>query len=152
MDFKIRKPRIDAPTPNGKVEQLITAINVLIDEINLLFESSIDKVYLEGKDGAWKYKRWTSGKAECHGSIPITLSSWNESTGILTAIAESIPLPAGLFKETPKIYLSISTDALISTGGIRAYKNAFIPSFIRFDGNNTNIDLTLGVCAVGRWI
>ncbi len=151
MEHKLRKPRIDAATTEGKVIQLISALNVLIDELNLTRNGSTDKVYLEGKDGDWTYKRWESGRAECHSSISITLPSWSEISGLLTATAESISPPLGLFKETPEIYLQINTDALISVCGIKTDKSAFAPSFIRFDGNNTSITLPLGVYAMGKW-
>ena len=89
-----------------------------------------DFVIEQGKSGAWTYRKWNSGIAECwgwHDLSNVSLTAWNSS--YYYTWTNGVQFPSGLFNATPSLNITcsvmfgyMSLYGLTATGGqVRVY-------------------------------
>lgn len=132
-------------------------VSQLKQQVTALENGKMDKVMLadyveeEGTIGAWRYRKWHGGTAECWARLrtPVAL----ESTGIegIYKGVVNLELPAGLFTDTPVV-----------TGGVIQHFNNWcavagsdashaVVAYFQTNQNGNNTERAFDLYANGQW-
>ncbi len=111
-----------------------------------------DYIVDQGTSGAWFYRKWKSGRAECWGA-PIAQSGvWNGSSNLYYA-TKSFSLPPKLFTAKPNVVLTVdeASGAVVAPATTYINTTAFTTTFIRAYGGTNDVYLRLSAYAYGQW-
>ena len=112
-----------------------------------------DYVTEQGAVGAWNYRKWASGAAECWGIAEVQSGVWN-GTSNLYYVVKNFTMPSGIFADTPDVTATVRSTcgAIVAPATTQATdKTNVLSMLVRFYGGTDDIAITLAVHAVGRW-
>lgn len=113
-----------------------------------------DYIVDQGTSGAWTYRKWNSGIAECWGELTARASITDTIGVMYMKVTDYFSWPNALFSEAPRIVhaTSIATAPLlpIIRGGDTT-KNQFRMYLLYPDRYENTINWVIGVEAKGRW-
>lgn len=99
----------DSVRTEADIQAIAAAVRTLLKLGN---DKIADFVSDLNSDGIWRYRKWSSGAAECFGALEVEVTEWNLTGGLYTYTAEPIALPVGLFLEgfSPVISLTVTGE------------------------------------------
>lgn len=97
----------DSVRTEADIQAIAAAVRTLLKLGN---DKIADFVSDLNSDGIWRYRKWSSGAAECFGTLEVEVTEWAMSGGLYTYAAET-NLPVGLFMES-----SVPITSLTVTG------------------------------------
>lgn len=112
-----------------------------------------DHIVEQGTSGAWFYRKWASGRAECWGLINIQSGLWSGQNN-LYYITKRMALPSKIFAATPDVMLAVknASGAIVMPATTSAVsKTEFQTSFVRAYGATDDVSMVLTVYAYGTW-
>lgn len=79
--------------------------DVRISAIIGTFEEPVDYIVEQGNSKSWTYRKWSSGVAECWGTLSGTLAPTENNSGItgLSVFSGSVAFPTDLFVDIPSV-------------------------------------------------
>lgn len=98
----------DSVRTEADIQAIAAAVRTLLKLGN---DKIADFVSDINSDGIWRYRKWSSGAAECFGTLEVEVTEWALSGGLYTYAAET-NLPVGLFMESsvPIISLTVTGE------------------------------------------
>lgn len=116
-----------------------------------------DMVIEQGTSGAWTYRKWSSGIAECwrdHVGQPDVSNTW----GALYESQRFGPLnfPPGLFSDAPRVLMVVSGTTGANCIGLEiegqpTATQSAMWYYLRAAKNTVTMTVTMAVHAIGRW-
>lgn len=115
---------------------------------------SVDYIVEQGTDGAWTYRKWASGIAECWGTVTETLSITGGWGSWYIESFPKKPFPSGLFN-APPAYVNAQGKGdgnIFVTMQMEAPTKDETPRWYLARGqSDASNSRTLYVRAIGRW-
>lgn len=94
----------DSVRTEADIQAIAAAVRTLLKLGN---DKIADFVSDINSDGIWRYRKWSSGAAECFGTLEVEVTEWAMSGGLYTYTAET-NLPVGLFMESSAPIISLT--------------------------------------------
>ena len=94
----------DSVRTEADIQSIAAAVRTLLKLGN---DKIADFVSDLNSDGIWRYRKWSSGAAECFGTLEVEVTEWSLSGGLYTYAAET-NLPVGLFLESSAPIISLT--------------------------------------------
>lgn len=120
----------------------------------LLEDLGADYIVEQGKSGAWTYRKWASGVAECWGEVTVRASITDAIGSMYMKVTDYFSWPDALFSEAPKIVHATpinNAPLLPIIRGGDTTKNQFRMYLLYPEIYENTINWVIGVEAKGRW-
>ena len=145
----------------GKYAEIDNAVEIDADwDFYMKGNRVSDFVIEEGISGIWAYRKWNSGVAECFGVHTVNDVSVSTAWGALfESNTISVPLPSGLFVETPQFHITL-TGVANQTGQVSGIilelhslgSKTVSPNICAVRPNAGTVGtLNVSIFATGRW-
>lgn len=115
-----------------------------------------DFVVGTGKNGIFKWRKWSSGISECFGNTGVKTHTVSEKWGALYRSAEAqrgFNYPYGLFIEAPLVQASLCQENLsgMTLAALNVNGESNTPDFYVVSPVSVSVDVSIDLYCVGRW-